>query len=1533
MAVGDKRLFVVIGAKLDGFERGMATVESRLNKTGARFQMAGQALTIGVTAPLALMAAGATKAAIGFDDAFTGVLKTVDDATDGFGELTQVGTDLRQGFRDMAKEIPVSVNELAKIGELGGQLGVASEDLLGFTDVIAKLGVTTNLSTEEAATALARFANITGVVAEEGAIAFERIGSTIVSLGNNFATTEAEITTFGLRIAAAGSIIGLSEAETLAFGAALSSVGVQAERGGTALNKVFTGIFEAVQTGGEKLEDFAMVAGQSADDFAASFRDNAADAVTSFIQGLQRITDEGGNVFEILKDVEFQDERLKQALLATAGAGDLLVLALENARAAWELNNALTKEAELRFDTMSSKLLLVKARVIDVAITIGTPLVNAFLDLLKQMEPVFDTMEKLADSFGDADPKIQTLVISTLALAAALGPLGFLFGMWLKTMAPIAGAVGWLAGQVGLLPTRIGSARIDMLKWAKSFPGVRTGITNIARALGGSGGLLVAALAIVPAFITMSGSWGAFFNIAKSLGSMLTSVVVGAFKLVGGAVELVFAPFKRLGIAFSDFFGIAEEWPAFVARFGSGMRQIAEWMDIGAAAFKIFTGRSSDVTAGLEEVTAELKEVADAAQDTIPEITKAGGEFGDAMTAAELLAMSAAEMNSTFAPDMVESQKKAADALKDSKEETEAYAEALAELKDRLGGNGVFGAIQLWQDALGGTFDLTGLTRDEQDELNEILGQAIDKYSALGQVAPQALRDAERATRNWLDTAREIPQLDLSDIGNVISFGQPGQRVDPQTGQAQSGVESVSAGRPGQLLDLTEMFDFGDLGDAGVTAGEVFSSTFGQSLRSMDFAGAIVGAIQGGGDVGGTVGAMFGGSFGTSLGVSAGPMLTSALGETVGGAIGGVMGPLGAIAGQFLAKGIGKAFGAIKGLFGGPSKAELEGREQAGAFMGAVTQVLSASQGDAVRQLVSDGWDADLAEFVTVLGDTFKAAGSTQEEANRFAEKLWDAQKEGPEAVNAVIAEMAPIFADADAAAEALGMSVSEVANLSAETRSQLQGIAEWAGKMDARLAGSEKAAEGLNAKAQAFAATFEGIDGDKLKNLTADSQDDFERLGTFATATFAGLVSGGASALEAFREIGPSLDVMKSSMGDLGFTGSETIDKLMRMRNIVTANEEVFASIDANRQMLEGFSEAGILTADLFATLGTDTADAFQKLRDNGVGATQAMTLMQPTLQALWEGQDQFGASTDAATQALLTQAEEQGIVGANMKDVNAQILDVLVSIAKVFGADIPEGIGKTQEAIDSLAPPAEDVLAGTLPDAAKEGTDKVEAEAAETFEDAVPASMEVMVGAAEESFAKFSDAGKEKLEQVKKDNDATMEAIAAKMGETFTEAGPEELQRFAMAAMTAGVEIEGNFDATMQAVLSQMVIAAGGIESTLFGIQTPDLTIDVGFDVADFPNIKVPSVKVPGLAHGGVVTEPGIFEIGEAGPEAVVPLDKLDSMGGNTTITFNIQANAPQAVREFIEKEAIPMLEDAWRQNRRGSRANLQDIVSRDI
>ena len=379
----------------DTLSPALKQTQRRLSKFGGAakqaFAVVGAA-SVAMGAAVAAVAGKSIQAAARFESSFTGIRKTVEATEEQFDELAA-------GMRRMALEVPVNVNELNRIGEAAGQLGIKVGDIEEFTRVMAQLGVTTNLASDEAATQLARLANITGMSSGD----FGRLGATVVGLGNSFATTEAEIVTFGMRIAAAGSLAGLSEADILSIGAAMSSVGVQAEAGGTAVQKVLIKMTRAAEDGGADLQGFAAAAGVSAQQFAASFRDDAAGAFTLFVEGLGR---SGIGAAKILDDLNLKDTRLAKSFLSLAGAGDVLRTAIDKGNTSWIENTALAKEAALRFGTTESQLKLVWAQVRDVGIALGGVLkpaldvaIAAFLELFQKAGSVEGGIQLLIDGF------------------------------------------------------------------------------------------------------------------------------------------------------------------------------------------------------------------------------------------------------------------------------------------------------------------------------------------------------------------------------------------------------------------------------------------------------------------------------------------------------------------------------------------------------------------------------------------------------------------------------------------------------------------------------------------------------------------------------------------------------------------------------------------------------------------------------------------------------------------------------------------------------------------------------------------------------------------------------------------------------------------------------------------------------------------------------------------------------------------------------------------------------------------------------
>ena len=428
-----RKQFKIAAQQIKKDLKGIIEQFQRMTKVaGQKMKDVGKNLALKITAPLSLMGAGALKASISFESAFTGVRKTVNATEQEFGLL-------KKQLMGMALELPLATEEIFGIAEAAGQLGIKKKDIAAFTKVMADLGATTNLSADEAATSLARFANITAMSQKD----FDKLGSVIVDLGNNMATTEGEIVAMGMRLAGAGKTIGLMPDQIMAFSAALSSVGIQAEAGGTAFSQVMKKIDKEIGSGSDKIKGFALVSGQTVADFEKMWEKDAAGALMVFVEGLDKAQKKGVNVNTVLDELGMEGIRISDSLLRAAGAGDLMREALGRGSKAWEENSALMKEAELRYKTSAAQLTMAKNKIMQLAASFGDVLVPVLMKVIHAFEPLVNWMTKLS-------PEMKIIITTMGVLTAIIPPLLIAVGLLVTAIgaisAPILGVIAAITG-------------------------------------------------------------------------------------------------------------------------------------------------------------------------------------------------------------------------------------------------------------------------------------------------------------------------------------------------------------------------------------------------------------------------------------------------------------------------------------------------------------------------------------------------------------------------------------------------------------------------------------------------------------------------------------------------------------------------------------------------------------------------------------------------------------------------------------------------------------------------------------------------------------------------------------------------------------------------------------------------------------------------------------------------------------------------------------------------------------------------------
>ncbi|MGM0260413.1 phage tail tape measure protein [Enterococcus sp. AZ102] len=517
-------------------------------KYGEKVSKAGTALTIGVTAPIVAGVTAVTKAASDWESAYAGVRKTNDEVVDSNGTVVYSYADLEKGLRGLTKQLPSSHSEIAAVAEAAGQLGIKTQDVVGFTKVMIDMGESTNLSAEDAATAIARIANITGLTSDE----YQRFGSSIVALGNNYATTESEILEMTNRLAASGTLAGLTNQEIIALATSMSSVGIEAEAGGTAMTQTLGAIETAASKGagafgeiekmansaGLSLEDvsvavskggkelkstasamgmtntelkkmyndaskasdslgkFAEVAGMSSEQFAIKWKDKPIEAIQAFIKGLGELDKKGESATLVLDDMGLSGIRQSNMLKSLALASDTMTSAVSLSNKAWQENTALTNEATTRYETTESKIKMLKNEITDMAIDLGGPFVDALRSTLKAVKPTVEMLGQLAKQFNELDTEQQQNILKWIGIAAAAGPTLKLLGGGIKVIGNTRKGVGLLTK--GIVELQAAAAEKKAISYlVKTITGVSTASTTAGGALAGGGSAVAGGTSLV----------------------------------------------------------------------------------------------------------------------------------------------------------------------------------------------------------------------------------------------------------------------------------------------------------------------------------------------------------------------------------------------------------------------------------------------------------------------------------------------------------------------------------------------------------------------------------------------------------------------------------------------------------------------------------------------------------------------------------------------------------------------------------------------------------------------------------------------------------------------------------------------------------------------------------------------------------------------------------------------------------------------------------------------------------------------------
>lgn len=827
--MADRSVKVTLSAQVQDYVAGMERAANETHRVGSETEkLAAQRQAFEQFGRQALVAGGAiatglgmtAKAAMDWDTAWTGVQKTVE------GTPEQMDA-IEQGLRDLTHVLPASHTEIAAVAQAAGQLGIETESVVSFTKTMIDLGESTNMSADQAATSLARFMNVMGTAQSE----VSNLGAAVVDLGNNYATTESEIVEMAQRLAGAGAQVNMTEGEVLGLATALSSVGIEAQAGGTALSKVMIDIASSVDDGGERVEQFAQVAGMAAEDFTAQWRDDPGEALGAFVQGLANAEEQGKSTFAILEDLGISEIRMRDALLRSSAAADQFSDAMGRGNEAFEENVALTNEAEKRYETTAAKLDMMRNQVVDAAISLGQ-------HLLPAIEFVAEQVGEFSAGLQELDGPLGAVVVGIGAITSAvlIGAGTYLlavpkvaqYKVALETLGTTAqrthsfiSTLGKGAGLMGLAVAvaQMGSALVD---WSAEASGTKAvadelekSLRNTARAGAEVNDALAAnslrrffdvdaaAVDNLRALNTLSGEMMANFE-SSQVGKVMTAVsslgTGGQFGRAKENIEELDAALSSL-VAAGNTEAAAEAQAEFAAKAkeaGWSVEDIAEALPQYQAALEGVVPPQKTAADAAADASSEYMDQASAAQAVTDEILK----LTDALNEANGVAQDAEGANSRFQQTLADVE----ETVKNANDGVEGYSTSLDE-------NTLEGAKNREM--------LAGLASDSQASAKATLDyeiatlgaeQATENYRGRLIAGREALIDQITALTGNRDMAEQLADQ-LYQIPSEVDFEVIAHTAAAESQLSRVGglLDRISAGASGAIY-MKETWDRVDSG-------------------------------------------------------------------------------------------------------------------------------------------------------------------------------------------------------------------------------------------------------------------------------------------------------------------------------------------------------------------------------------------------------------------------------------------------------------------------------------------------------------------------------------------------------------------------------------------------------------------------------------------------------------------------------------------------------------------------------------------------
>ena len=379
-----------MGKNVDGMRARYAAVTAEIDKARkAQDKMiAGQkraeffksAATTGGKVVGAVAAVGASALvpiieAAKFEKAMLGVAKQVDGARDSSGKLTQVYYDMAGQIQKLARETPIATNEIADMVAAGARMGIAKDELIGFTRNAAMMASAFDLPAGQLADDMGKIANLFHIPIP----AIGGLADAINYLDDNTLAKGPDIIEFLTRTGGVASSVKITGNAMAAIGSTLLTLGERSETASTATNAFFQKL-AAADKGTKKFKEAMAEIGLSTASIQKGMQTDAAGTILKVLDAVNKLPAEKrlGNLVEMV-GLEHSDTIAKMV----ANVGELRnQMAMANSEAA---QGSMGREYAAQLATTNAQWTIFVNKATEVGVAIGTillPPINSLMTVL-----------------------------------------------------------------------------------------------------------------------------------------------------------------------------------------------------------------------------------------------------------------------------------------------------------------------------------------------------------------------------------------------------------------------------------------------------------------------------------------------------------------------------------------------------------------------------------------------------------------------------------------------------------------------------------------------------------------------------------------------------------------------------------------------------------------------------------------------------------------------------------------------------------------------------------------------------------------------------------------------------------------------------------------------------------------------------------------------------------------------------------------------------------------------------------------------